>query len=282
MNKPESQQPASQTRPITDLYIFHLKGCLYSEYELFGKDYIGNWEEDGYSFLFFTRSRSDKIKNLLIAQPHLTVLDNYHMIYDEWLGEKFSAFKAGRFLIAPPWENNDGNASDVKILLDPGLVFGTGSHPTTHSCLQALDLICYHEKVESVLDLGTGTGLLSLAAARLGCEKILAVDNNHLAAKTARDNVRLNGLDNRILVVRGSAKDFMDYPTDLVIANIDYDVIKHLIRSDGFLKKKWWILSGLLRSPAREVSAQLARQSIEILKTWTHDGIWHTFCLKLC
>jgi ribosomal protein L11 methyltransferase len=221
------------------------------------------------------------VKNLLISQQHLTLLDKYHMKYDEWLGEKFSAFTVGRFFITPPWENSAQGTADIKIILHPGLVFGTGSHPTTRSCLQALEWVCHQERVYSVIDLGTGTGMLAIAAARLGCEKALAVDNNFLAAKTARNNVRLNRHDGQILVIRGSAKDWVDLPADLAIANMHYDVIKHLICSDGFFKKKWWIISGLLRSQAREVASRLSRYPIRIVKSWENDGIWHTFCLKL-
>ena len=71
--------------------------------------------------------------------------------------------------------------------------------------------------------------------------------------------------------------EFIDSSLDLVIANIHYDVMKHLITSQGFLKKKWFILSGLLRSQARDIRFRLSRQPVRILKTWEGDGIWHTF-----
>jgi len=122
--------------------------------------------------------------------------------------------------------------------------------------------------------------VLSLAAARLGSGKVLAVDKNGLAAKTALRNVRLNELSDRVLVVRGAAEDFMDYSADLVIANVHYDVMRHLIRSQRFYNKKWYILSGLLRSEAKEVSSQLPGLPVELKKSWAEDGIWHTFCFE--
>jgi ribosomal protein L11 methyltransferase len=161
-------------------------------------------------------------------------------------------------------------------LLDPGVVFGTGTHPTTRSCLEALELAAAKSPPETVLDLGTGTGLLSLAAAKLGCRKTCAIDVNMLAALTARNNVIINRLEDSVLVAKGRAENFIDFPADLVIANIHYDIMQRLIDSSGFLQKEKFILSGLLRSEAKAVTHKLAQFPVKILKTWTQDGIWHT------
>jgi ribosomal protein L11 methyltransferase len=127
-----------------------------------------------------------------------------------------------------------------------------------------------------MLDLGSGTGVLSLAAARLGCKKILSVDYNFLASQTTRTNVILNSLKNEILVINGKAEDHTAVATDLLVANIHYDVMKDLIRTEGFLKQKWFVLSGLLRSEAEKVSAFLATQPVHILKRWNQDNTWNT------
>ena len=170
--------------------------------------------------------------------------------------------------------------NQLSILLDPGVVFGAGTHTTTQDCLNALELVFSREKIESALDLGTGTGLLALAASRLGCKNILAVDFNFLAARTALRNVRLNQLQDHIIIVQGRAEDFIDSPSDLVIANIHYDVMKHLIASPGFFNNKWFILSGLLRSQARDLLYELSKNRVRIVKKWERDGIWHTFLGK--
>ena len=132
------------------------------------------------------------------------------------------------------------------------------------------------------MDLGAGTGLLSLAVAKLGCKKILAVDANRLAAKTMLNNVCSNELEKQIRVIQGNADDWIDRPAELLMANIHYDVMKRLVISGGFSKKKWFVLSGLLRSEAKDVETMLSRYSINILKFWKNDGIWHTFCGKIC
>ena len=105
----------------------------------------------------------------------------------------------------------------------------------------------------------------------------LAVDLNLLAAKTAEKNVRLNGLEKQIAVVQGYAEAFIDCPADLLIANIHYDIMQKLICTNGFSSKKHFILSGLLRREAKQVRIELERLPAKILKSWTHEGIWHTF-----
>lgn len=269
--------------PYKDLFIYYIKGHLPYNILPSGTDFIGNWEEDEFSFLFFTRPSDFVIEDLLNKHPGLKLIDTYNMTYEEWHGGKVTSFYAGRFLITPPWENEPREkefSENLHIRLDPGVVFGTGTHPTTNDCLEALVSLCYGEKINTVLDLGTGTGLLAIAAAKLQCDFTLAVDFNFLAARTARDNVKRNGLEKKIIVVHGRAEELLDKPIDLMISNIHYDVMKNLINTKGFLGSRFFILSGLLRSEAREVMNQLDRLPVKILNTWERDGIWHTFLGK--
>ncbi|MCP4350360.1 MAG: methyltransferase [Desulfobacterales bacterium] len=269
--------------PLNDLYIYYIQGDAEHYTETAWDDFIGNWKEDNFSFLFFSRPSHDKVEKLLKLRPELILLDHYHMTYEEWQGGKVEPFKIGSFFISPPWNTQEaedkraGSDSEFHIVLDPGVVFGTGTHPTTRDCLELLEQVCSEENIETVLDLGTGTGLLAIAAASMGCPRTVAVDYNFLAAKTARKNTVLNRLEHKILVARGKAEDFTDYPADLFVANIHYDVMKHLVNSEGFLCKKWFILSGLLRSQARDVAFKLSQLPVTILKQQEQDGIWHTF-----
>ena len=267
--------------PLEDLYIYYLKGRVNSDMNLEAPDFIGNWEEDGYSFLFYARRSAGRIDAILNVQPQLTLIDAYHMTYAEWLGEHPSAFSAGRFIIVPPWEKgleNDGSTEEIlRLVLDPGVVFGTGTHVTTRDCLQALERVYTTDSVpRTAIDIGTGTGVLALAAAALGCRKTLAVDINFLAARTATRNVRLNRMENRILAVQGRAESFIDHPADMLITNIHYDVMRLILKTAGFRQKKWFVLSGLMRSQARAVSDLLAESGADVLKRWEGDGIWHT------
>jgi len=279
---PLSPENVSASPPYQDLHIYYLEGQAPSEPGGFGRFFLGNWQEDGFSFLFFSRPCDSIVDRLLSERPHLTLLDKYHMTYEQWQGGKITPFRAGRFLVSPPWEKADISDDTVGIVLDPGVVFGTGTHPTTRDCLEALSFLVRDDLIAMVADLGTGTGVLALAAAKLGCRRTLAVDLNFLAAKTAGENVRLNGLQDRVLVIQGRAEDWIHCPVDLLIANIHYDVMKDLIDADGFYRKKWFILSGLLRSQAGDVTRKLSGKPVKILKKWEQEGIWHTFLGKIC
>lgn len=268
-------------RPEEALYIYYLEGRLSAEPAAAANGFVGNWEEDDFSFLFFRRPADQAVETLLTEQPHLRLIDRFCMTLTEWHGGRPAPLRVGRFLIVPPWEAETPAGNAIRIVLDPGVVFGTGTHPTTQDCLAALENVYRRSTPATVLDLGTGTGLLALAAARLGGRRLLAVDLNLLAARTARANVALNGLEARILVVRGAAENFIDFPNDLVISNMHYAVVQKILAEEGFFRSKWFILSGLLRSQAREITATLAQHPVEILKRWERDGIWHTFLGKM-
>jgi ribosomal protein L11 methyltransferase len=281
LRNPPNNQEKTCAGPYQELFIYYLKGRLKADDKALPENCIGNWEEEDDSFLFFSQPAFEQVDNLLSRQPQLSYIDSYHMPYDQWLGEVFSTFEHGNFRVIPPWEGsrerNNTTGEKLSILLDPGLVFGTGTHPTTRDCLDALALAAGSKKFNTVLDLGTGTGLLALAAAKLGSKGVVAVDLNLLAAKTAERNVRLNHLQNRVVTVQGRAEDMIAYPADLVIANIHFDVMRQLVNNRSFFTKKRFILSGLLRSEARNIANVLARHPVTILKQWTHEGIWYTF-----
>jgi ribosomal protein L11 methyltransferase len=130
--------------------------------------------------------------------------------------------------------------------------------------------------VHRVVDLGTGTGLLALAAACLGARQVVAVDLNLLAVQTAWRNVQLNRMQDRILVAQGNAKNFMDLAGDLMVSNIHYEIMRQLVDTPGFLAHKQYVLSGLMRSQAKEIELSLLRCST-ILQKWERDGIWFTY-----
>jgi ribosomal protein L11 methyltransferase len=283
MRPPRNQQNRPQQIgicPYENLFIYYLKGRLVLDSRTAPINFIGNWEEGEDSILFFSCPADRQVQMLLHQQPQLELVDNYQMPYDQWLGEKFKSFAHGAFRIMPPWEITAGiqqtDENRLPIVLDPGLVFGTGTHPTTRDCLEALEMAAGAMPKFSAVDLGTGTGLLALAAARLGGQCVIGIDLNPLAAKTAARNARLNRLESRVLIAQGRAEEMTACPTDLLIANIHYDVMQDLIKTKGFLAKKRFILSGLMRGEAKHIANKLHGYPVKILKHWTQDGIWHT------
>jgi len=142
--------------------------------------------------------------------------------------ERLSVLHVGQHIvIRPSWLDYAPVPGDVVIQLDPGMAFGTGLHPTTQMCLAALE-----ELVSSgtqVLDLGTGSGILAIAAAKLGAGRVLAVDNDPVAVKTARGNVVVNGVQ-EIVSVRGGSLPEVSESYDLVVVNILAKVIVEMVQ----------------------------------------------------
>jgi ribosomal protein L11 methyltransferase len=264
-----------------ELYIYMIQGTVSKRDELFlGDAFLGNWVEDNSSFLFFSRPSKESVTELVGRHADLSLADHYHFTYEQWQGGAAGPISIDRFLIIPPWEEVDQDEGLIKIILDPGVVFGNGMHPTTRDCLRALAYAQIQRPFGKVLDLGTGTGVLALAAAALGAVKVLALDLNPLCVKTAVENVRLNALDGIVRVVEGRAEDFADEPADLVVANIHDDVIKKLIDGRNFNINDRLIISGLMRSQYREVKDRLERKRFWILREWDFEMTWFTILAK--
>ena len=262
--------------PFRDLHIYYLRGRLQPAQCPDADDFLGNWEEDGYSFLFFGRPARERVEALVDADPGLDLLDETTMSYEQWQGGRISSMTVAGFTIVPPWEAPSTEGAHRVIILDPGLVFGNGLHPTTRDCLAAIEMACHPCAPHAAVDLGTGTGVLAVAMARCGIERVLAVDNNPLCARTAADNVRRNGLQDQVLVVQGRAEDHAA-AADLMVANIHHEVMGRLLKVENLPSGRRVVLSGLLRSEARDVAARLSALGVEIHRQWTQDGIWHTF-----
>ena len=132
--------------------------------------------------------------------------------------EGFRSFRVGRFLVAPPWEATEAPSPDV-LVVDPGRAFGTGTHETTRLCLAALEGLAARRPLGRTLDLGAGTGLLAVAAARLGAAPVAASDVDREANDASRHHARLNGV--RLAVVRADGgRGFRAGSFDLVLANL--------------------------------------------------------------
>jgi len=179
-----------------------------------------------------------------------------------------------RLVICPAWRSYRPRRGETIIRLDPGMAFGTGQHPTTLMCLRALE-----ETVRpgaSVLDLGAGSGVLGLAAARLGAASVLALDTDPQAVRAARKNVRLNGLEAVVRVEEGTLEGASG-PFDVIAANISAAVIADLagamaatLRPGGVL-----IAGGFSEERAAPVATALTAAGLTVERTLS-DGDWRT------
>lgn len=139
----------------------------------------------------------------------------------------FKPIKVGRLLILPSWEDVEIKPGDIAIRLDPGLAFGTGNHPTTEGCLTFLEKYVYHGDI--VFDLGTGSGILAIAAAKLGAARVAAIDNDKEAIEVAQENAALNGVSERIAFKVSDFIDLKPLEVDILVANLTAPVIIELL-----------------------------------------------------
>jgi ribosomal protein L11 methyltransferase len=216
---------------------------------------IGLHREADFAFLFFGRDIDPA--PWLAVRPDLSLREIHRLRYDQWQdGAHGQPIRLGPLIVLPAGAEPPGRPDPLDgpapLFIDPGLAFGFGGHPTTRACLEFL-LRIYHPGVfspdavpASALDLGCGTGVLALAAARLGAERVLAVDHSHLAADAARRNAAANGLDSKVDIVRGLAQDYAAHPAELLMANIPMFVLRDLVGLGAFDARPRVVVSGLL------------------------------------
>ncbi|MFH2059110.1 MAG: 50S ribosomal protein L11 methyltransferase [Pseudomonadota bacterium] len=264
--------------PYQNLYIYYFNGIPKIEISVEkNSHFLGVWEDEDIAFLFFSARCDELVDTIIEKNCGIQLKDTYEMTGEQWHGDKIEPYYVNDLCIYPPWYPPEKNDPDIKnIIMDPGVVFGTGRHQTTEDCLYLIHRLFAREKIRSVLDIGTGTGLLSLGAAALGCPRVMACDFNYLAVKTTLNNIRLNRFEDRVLAFQARGEQIMDIPCDLLVANIHYDVMQHMIELPSLLEKKWFIMSGLLNSETKKVLTSLSEKKVHIIERRCPDGIWNT------
>ena len=176
---------------------------------------------------------------------------------ENWKSQ-YKPFRLGEtFVVKPTWETYEAQPTDRIIEIDPGMAFGSGTHETTGMCVALLE-----ENVKEgmrVIDVGTGTGILAIAAAKMGASRVLATDLDPMATRVAAENIALNGLSDKIAVKTGDLLETVEEAADIMVANIIADVIcmmaapaRQFIVPGGL-----FICSGIARERKDEVLAAL-------------------------
>ena len=207
-----------------------------------------------------------------VMQPEITL----HFVAEEdWANawkQYFKPQQIGEHLVVKPtWEEYDARPGDIVLLIDPGMAFGTGLHATTRLCLKALE-----DRVQSgdlVADVGTGSGILAVAAALLGAGRVVAVDNDPVAVRVAGENIAVNVVGDRVQATEAAQPPAGQF--GIVVANILADVILGMAdalyaatRPGGLL-----ISSGIIASRATDVRRGLERTGFTIAET-VAEGEW--------
>ncbi len=184
----------------------------------------------------------------------------------------YKPLRVGKHLVVKPiWEEVTPREGDLIIELDPGLAFGTGTHPTTGMCLALLEK--HVQQGDYVCDVGCGSGVLSIAAAKLGAKAVLAVDIDELAVKISRENIEHNHLQEGIRVMQGDLLTHVAEPADLVVANIVADIIIRLLPDiDRVLKPGGrFIASGIIEDRREDVVKACQHHRLRIQEVTLED-----------
>ncbi|MFQ6019939.1 MAG: 50S ribosomal protein L11 methyltransferase, partial [Dehalococcoidia bacterium] len=194
----------------------------------------------------------------------------------------FAPTRVGRRLVVKPtWAGYAGGRDDLVIEIDPGMAFGTGQHPTTAMCLRALEGLVRPQS--RVLDLGTGSGILAIAAARLGAAPVLALDTDPLAVQAARANVGANGVEGAVRVEEGTLDKALaaGESFDLIVANISGQTIlakvpllARALTADGRL-----LVGGFLEDTVAGLARRLAARGLTVTETIA-EGDWRSLVAR--
>ena len=184
----------------------------------------------------------------------------------------FTSIDVGeRFAILPPWEHHVG--SRIPLIIDPGMAFGTGHHETTRSCLVLMERYVGAVKTKRFLDLGTGTGLLAIAALAMGFRSVVGVDTDPLAIEASRRNIALNSAE-RIELFEGGidrcADEFNMITANLIsgtLVQLAGEIASHLVPA-GFV-----IMSGILKEQVDEVVSAAENSGLSCIER-LYDGKW--------
>lgn len=182
-------------------------------------------------------------------------------------------------VVCPCWEDCELGEGDVKVVLDPGMAFGTGTHETTRLCMQFLEQ--YITPDTAMLDIGTGSGILATTALLLGAKSAVGVDIDELSVKIAQENADLNGVGEQIQLVWGDLTEKISGTYDVICANIVADVIIRLCENvTSFMHKDTvLIVSGIIEDRCQDVFGALERAGLTIVDQ-NQENDWVSVVVK--
>ncbi|MBC8588388.1 50S ribosomal protein L11 methyltransferase [Paratissierella segnis] len=224
--------------------------------------------EDLLETVDFIRDNIEKAPLLLGNKPYGEVIiseiddkdwaENWKKYYKpKEIGEKI--------VIKPSWESYQNISNKIVIELDPGMAFGTGTHETTMMCIQSLEK--YISNNSKVYDVGCGSGILSIVAAKLGAKKVTAIDLDEVCIKVSNENIKINNVEEIVQVKKGNLLDVIDGKADIIVANIIAEVIVKLTSDlSSYLDKGGiFIASGIIIEKIPLVEMALAENGFKIL-----------------
>ncbi|MBB5145549.1 ribosomal protein L11 methyltransferase [Cerasibacillus quisquiliarum] len=184
--------------------------------------------------------------------------------------------------IVPSWDVDkyEAKSKNEKIIkLDPGMAFGTGTHPTTKLSIQALEK--YIHKQDTVIDVGSGSGVLSIASVLLGAKEVFAYDLDPVAVKSTKENIKLNGLEHAVFPMQKDLLKGAEHQADLIVSNILAEIIVQFIEDawNNLTRDGIFITSGIINEKRLLVENGLEKQGFKIIET-NHLDDWVSIVAK--
>ena len=214
-----------------------------------------------------------EINNLIIYQINIgkgsILISEVHE--DDWATTWKQYYKpmkvSTKFLVVPAWEKIAPENNQLIIELDPGMAFGTGTHPTTVMCIESLEKVIKGN--EEIIDVGCGTGVLSIAAAKLGAKNILALDLDDIALESAERNIILNNVQSMVKVQRNNLLNGINNKADIIVANILAEVILQFTSDVARVLKHngIFITSGIIQTKEQIVKESLEKEGLMVIET---------------
>lgn len=239
-------------------------------------------EEDNIEeVLSYVNERINELKEMGLDLGEAKV-EHEKMHEEDWANtwkQYYKPSKVGeKIVVKPIWEEYEAKDGELVVNLDPGMAFGTGTHETTRMCIQALER--YVEE-STVFDVGCGSGILAIAAAKLGAKLAVGVDLDPVAVESSKENVEYNNLDN-IEILHGNLVEVIDGKADIVVANILAEIIciltddvKRVLKEGGV-----FITSGIIHDRVDMVCEKLEATGFEVVEK-NRDGEWNCIVAKL-
>jgi ribosomal protein L11 methyltransferase len=208
---------------------------------------------------------NDRVVNEKIGLLSINVVDESEW-QDNWK-VFFNTMKIGEnIIIKPTWEDYLPEVDDIVIELDPGMAFGTGTHETTYMCVQALEKFGVDGK--KVFDIGCGSGILSIIAAKLGAEEVIGIDLDMTSVEVAKNNVLNNNVDNIVEIRHGDLLSQISDKADVIVMNIVAEIVADVIYDldDYLVDNGIFICSGIIDKKKDIVIDALNRNHFDILE----------------
>ena len=237
----------------------------------------GVWPEPPFYYLFYRKGLPGAVSDWLQSRPDRRLTGRYELDYEKWQDVPDRPMSLGLFDVAmsPGSPENPGR---TRLVVDPGVVFGSGLHPTTQGCLLAISGIFASRKIGLAVDFGTGTGILAIACALAGSRFAVAIDRNPMAVENAKKNALANGVEAKVLLARAEDLRCIRLHPDLLVMNVEWPVLEKILHSPEWKNAARVVLAGFLPGVLDAV-LELARPVFRV-ESATETRGWPTVSLR--